>query len=405
MKKTTKKLTAIMAAMLTVASVGATAAMPVFAETVANGSVAANVVTYNDRKTELEFSKTLNVDDNGQVMPNETFNFVIKPSTVTNSGSADNLVNGMVLYSGVDFTETDTNKDNYDSTNKGIKASIEFTNADTVTVANGQASTTKTAKFNIADGLTFSHVGVYRYEVVEVTPAEGAQDVVKDMTYDTVTRYVDLYVLSEKVDGVDTYYVAAITSVTGNTDTKEPIEFKNTCDTGKLTVTKHMTGLTDNTSEFTFTVTIKPSAELVAGTVLKAYKTSGTTTDTANPIEIKVGTATTITLKHNESFDITGLFTDTEYEVQETAASGAKALADYTTTISKTAAGTVTDATNDERKDSGKMTTQNVTDVYNNYSSPTVSTGIALTITPIAIAGGLAAAGAILVVTKRKLKK
>jgi hypothetical protein len=38
-------------------------------------------------------------------------------------------------------------------------------------------------------------------------------------------------------------------------------------------------------------------------------------------------------------------------------------------------------------------------------TSEDTDTGVALTVTPIAIAGGLAAAGAVAVVLKRKLKK
>jgi pilin isopeptide linkage protein len=401
MKKTTKKLTAIMAAMLTVSTVGAVAAMPVFADVDTSGATEASVSSTGAKITDmvknddgeiigLGIDKTLSVNE-GSVMPDATFKFTMTPATDEQLKSDGTNVDKLYTYevkAGPDLTTSE------------IEIAFSSTDTTTTTTTSGTTiSQNKTAYFTLPDANDFEAVGVYRYAVQET---DKTDDLV-NMEYDTEIRLVDVYVL-EKEDGSGDFEIAAIVAHDAEAgESKEPISFENTCEARNLTVKKQVTGSASTTQKFDFSLTIKADDNLTAGAVLNGQikNQSGGTT----PVTITVGTPYAFQLADDEELVITGLFDETEYTVEETAVDNITTKI-KSTRYDKDTTSSVTQKTSTASGNTteGEVYGASATEHFMNHGALT-NTGIALTITPIAIAGGLAAAGAILVVTKRKLKK
>jgi hypothetical protein len=397
MKKTTKKLTAIMAAMLTVATVGATAAMPVFAEEnptpstdTSAASTATKLATNDDGKIiGMNFDKTLTATA-GSTVPDAKFKFTMVPATeeqLKSDGTNVDELLGKTVQAGPALT-TDS-------------VELEFSSKDTTTGTKGTSvSVTKEGTFTLPVVGTggFTEEGVYRYAVAET----GDTDDLANMVYDTDVQLVDVFVFKDSNGDL------AILGITNHEKTaegelasgKSPIEFFNSCEARPLTIEKEVTGSGSSTEAFSFKVNVAADDNLTAGATLLGVITDqdGGTTN----VDVVVGSDYEFQLKDGEKLQIFGLFDETNYTVTETAVDG------YSTKVRSTRY----DATEDKQKTStaeGLVTTGEVkgagaTEHYINHAT-TNSTGVVLTITPIAIAGGLAAAGAILVVTKRKLKK
>jgi hypothetical protein len=393
MKKTTKKLTAIMAAMLTVATVGTTAAMPVFAETLTDTSAAGDStnketkLATNDagKIVGLTFDKTLTVAG-GSTVPDATFTFTMVPATEeqlkSNGTDVDTLL-GYTVQAGPALTTSSVD--------------IEFESEDTTQTITGTKGTsisvTKEGTFTLPDISSFTEEGVYRYAIAETADTD---DLV-NMVYDDDVQLVDVFVFK---DDESNLAILGIASHESGSDEKAPIEFANSCTARPLTIEKEVTGSGSSTEAFSFKVNIAADDNLTAGA--KLYGLITAQDDSTTQVEITVGSDYEFQLKDDEKLQIFGLFDETTYTVTETAVDG------YSTKVRSTRY----DATEDKQKTSttatlettGEVKGDGATEHYINHGT-TSSTGIALTITPIAIAGGLAAAGAILVVTKRKLKK
>jgi hypothetical protein len=409
MKKTTKKLTAIMAAMLTVATVGTTAAMPVFAET--NPDTAASGTGLIAGSSILPIEKTVVTKNNG-IVPKTTFNFKIAADeTIAEAGEVGKVT-------------TAPNTTVYRGITEGIKVGDTVTNVMGITFGDDQDETTiagtdtdetsETKNFDLS-GVSFPNVGIYRYVVTEEIPTTdasvNADHTLTDgklsyVSYDTTTYTVDVYV--EDVNGVNTVQYIKSEHVYNNGSSKAPIEFENTVSSGNLNITKRLAGNNYSASDkFKFYVTIDEQAGLNNGTVLKALITRAGETSSTEDTTITVGTETEFELGKDDSLEIYGVFKDTTYSVSEIPDT-------YTGTYKLNQGGTESSGlagTADETsKKSAILTDEKVVNgtnqlIVTNTKNSTVDSGIVMTITPIAIAGGLAAAGAILVVTKRKLKK
>jgi pilin isopeptide linkage protein len=246
----------------------------------------------------------------------------------------------------------------------------------------------------------FTKAGVYRYQVYEVADANTKDDL-KNLTYDATVSLVDVFVLPNSDN--DGLYIAGIASHDAGEESKEPIEFVNSCDARSLAILKEVTGSGSSTQDFSFTLNVAADQNLTTGA--KLYGKITRNDDSWTDVEITVGSDYAFTLKDGERLDIYGLFDETHYTVAETATDG------YSTKIKSTRydstntdAVTQTTTSASANSTEGEVYGADATERFINHGT-TTSTGIALTITPIAIAGGLAAAGAILVVTKRKLKK
>jgi hypothetical protein len=426
MKKTTKKLTAIMAAMLTVASVGATTAMPVFAETVVDAAgvteASANTISVTkdgDKVTKVNFDKKLTVDD-GTTIPDTTFTFTMTGAEVAEGTTG---YSGMTVYSGSDSTYV---------TGTVSSATVTFEHEDTssedLKSEGGDIVLTKQGSFDLT-GLTFKAQGVYRFEVKETAGN------VAGMTYSEQTQTLDLFVLPTADNSGFYVAAAACYNKTGtNADTgadvyenqKMPIEFSNTMESHKLTVTKTVTGAGDTsaTNQFPFVVNIAAQDCLEEGSVLTGTITRNGNSSTPETVSVYVGDAdteievdgakkkiselNTFNLAHGDTLVINGIFEDTTYTVTE--ALTGDAATQYTTTTKSNrydddTSKMVDDITGTSRTTTAQIGKGNNAENYYNYESIAADTGIALTITPIAIAGGLAGAGVVAVVLKRKLKK
>jgi pilin isopeptide linkage protein len=406
MKKTTKKLTAIMAAMLTVATVGTTAAMPVFATTPNTDTAASGTGLITDSAI-LPVQKSVRTKNNG-VAPSTTFTFTIAADTRI---SADGEV-GKVT--------TAANTTVYQGVTTGIKVGDETTNTMTITFGDGENETTTTSgdtdvisetkNFDLS-GVSFPKEGIYRYVVSETTPTNNAttdaDGKLSYVTYDTTTYTVDVYVEKGSDGNLTVKYIHSEHNLTDGSSSKYPIIFTNSVASGNLNIVKELAGNNYSaTDTFDFYVTINAQPGLPADTELKALITRAGETSSTEETTIKVGTETKLTLGKDDSLEVYGVFADTTYSVSEVPGT-------YTGTYELDKAGTETSgsaATADVDGKAAILTNETVVSgtnelIVTNTKNSTVDSGIVMTITPIAIAGGLAAAGAILVVTKRKLKK
>ena len=166
----------------------------------------------------------------------------------------------------------------------------------------------------------FKSVGIYRYKITQMIPANTG---VVAASSSPTTRYLDVFV-QNKADGTGlevAYFVLAFTAnntASSTSYTEKSDGFQNTYNSHTLTVKKEVTGNQGNRNQdFYFPITITNSE----GTTKKYNytKTGGTGTFTS-------GTSQTISLKHGETIEITGLTAQDTYNVSETAADG------YTTT-------------------------------------------------------------------------
>jgi hypothetical protein len=414
MKKTTKKLTAIMAAMLTVATVGATAAMPVFAETNPDTAASGDTPGLITGSAILPVEKTVRTKNNG-ITPETTFNFTIEADTDIKAEGETGIVEGA------------ENTTVYQGITTGIKVDGTETTTMSIAFGDGQGETTtadgntdeisETKNFDLS-GVTFPNEGIYRYIVKEVTPTSDASVNTTDhtltdgklgyVTYDTTTYTVDVYVEKDNNGNNTVQYIKSVHTMSDNSTDKAPIEFENTVASANLNIVKKLAGNNYNAADtFKFYVTINEQAGLKNGTVLNAKITRAGETSSTEDTTITVGTETEITLGKDDSLEVYGVFVDTTYSVSEIPGT-------YTGTYKLDKAGTTSTgsagAVDETSKKSAILTNETVVSgtnelVVTNKKNSTVDSGIVMTITPIAIAGGLAAAGAILVVTKRKLKK
>ena len=204
------------------------------------------------------------------------------------------------------------------STTGGIRVTVgkaSFSNNDSGT------SVSKDVTVNFPNDI-FTSVGIYRYKITQMIPAKTGV-VVKSST--TQYQYLDVFV-QNKAGGTGlevAYFVlastanntASSTSYTGKSD-----GFQNTYNSHTLTVKKEVAGNQGNRNQdFYFPITITNSEDTT-----KKYnytKTGGTGTFTFTS-----GTSQTISLKHGETIEITGLTAGDTYTVSEDPADG------YTTT-------------------------------------------------------------------------
>ena len=246
------------------------------------------------------------------------------------------------------------------STTGGIRVTVgkaSFSNNDSGT------SVSKDVTVNFPNDI-FTSVGIYRYKITQTIPNTGV--VVKSST--TQYQYLDVFV-QNKASGTGlevAYFVlastanntASSTSYTGKSD-----GFQNTYNSHTLTVTKEVAGNQGNRNQdFYFPIAITNSE----GTTKKYNytKTGGTGTFTS-------GTSQTISLKHGETIEITGLTAQDTYNVSEIAADG------YTTTYKI--------GTGSETSDTAALTdtiTADRTITFINTKNANTPTGVILTFMP-----------------------
>ena len=166
----------------------------------------------------------------------------------------------------------------------------------------------------------FKSVGIYRYKITQMIPANTG---VVAASSSPTTRYLDVFV-QNKAGGTGlevAYFVLASNAnntASSTSYTEKSDGFQNTYNSHTLTIKKEVTGNQGNRNQdFYFPITITNSE----GTTKKYNytKTGGTGTFTSE-------TSQTISLKHGETIEITGLTAWDTYTVSEAPADG------YTTT-------------------------------------------------------------------------
>ena len=211
----------------------------------------------------------------------------------------------------------------------------------------------------------FTSVGIYRYKITQTIPANTG---VVAASSSPTTRYLDVFV-QNKAGGTGlevAYFVLASNAnntASSTSYTEKSDGFQNTYNSHTLTIKKEVTGNQGNRNQdFYFPITITNSE----GTTKKYNytKTGGTGTFTSE-------TSQTISLKHGETIEITGLTAQDTYNVSEIAADG------YTTTY-KIGTGSVT-------SDTAALTdtiTADRTITFINTKNANTPTGVILTFMP-----------------------
>ena len=211
----------------------------------------------------------------------------------------------------------------------------------------------------------FTSVGIYRYKITQTIPANTG---VVAASSSPTTRYLDVFV-QNKADGTGlevAYFVLAFTAnntASSTSYTEKSDGFQNTYNSHTLTIKKEVTSNQGNRNQdFYFPITITNSE----GTTKKYNytKTGGTGTFTSE-------TSQTISLKHGETIEITGLTAQDTYNVSEIAADG------YTTTYKI--------GTGSETSDTAALTdtiTADRTITFINTKNANTPTGVILTFMP-----------------------
>ena len=211
----------------------------------------------------------------------------------------------------------------------------------------------------------FTSVGIYRYKITQTIPANTG---VVAASSSPTTRYLDVFV-QNKAGGTGlevAYFVLASNAnntASSTSYTEKSDGFQNTYNSHTLTVKKEVTGNQGNRNQdFYFPITITNSE----GTTKKYNytKTGGTGTFTSE-------TSQTISLKHGETIEITGLTAQDTYNVSEIAADG------YTTTYKI--------GTGSETSDTAALTdtiTADRTITFINTKNANTPTGVILTFMP-----------------------
>lgn len=284
MKTRATKLAAIlMAAVLTAAM-----AIPAFAadddasSTSTTEAATATGTATGDAITSMTFSKTVDADAN-TYQPKETFKFTVAGASVTEGEK----YNDAVVSAGT--------------------GTITASDVVTDSTLMGKQIYTSTLSFS---GLSFTQPGVYKYTVTET---EGTN---KDMTYDSTTRNLYVYIRWNEDKTATEIYGAAM-SKDGTTSNKSA-DFKNeykksnkTDEFQDLTIQKTVTGAQGDTSKlFNFTLTI------TSGSNRKYYMVS--TTANGSEEQLESGVAYEFQLKHGESIKIENLSANDTYTITET---------------------------------------------------------------------------------------
>ena len=341
---------------------------------------------------EVPVNKHLVLDKDAPV-PTVTFNFVLRAAT--DDELDDNITAGPMTpaaptASSVTLSSTSgVYTSAADATGKTELASIDWT---TKKVVHGTFELDFT-------GVNFTAPGIYRYVLAEVEGDLAA------VTYDSSTKYVDVYVVNGTTEGtlvVDSYIIhdAEESDFTFNTDTTAGMTvtgksegFENELTTYDLTLQKVLTGNQANfTDTFEFTIVVTLPTGLTSTetyTIETVTETVAVTTD----LTFNGASATAVvTLGHNAKIRISDLPKGTTVTITE---------ADSTDLYSVSY---VVDG-NDSVKSSttGEQTVNaDMAVVFTNTLNGTIPTGVLLTIAPFAVLMVVGLIGVVVFLKKRK---
>ena len=336
----TKRLAAVFMAVVMVIAM----AVPAFAD--GGQEAATSAGTPGSELSSMTFSKVVDADNN-TFLPSETINFTVSAATASSG-------------------ETYNDEPVYDGSGTITAAPVTVDPAD-----RGKQTYSSTLDFS---ALSFDKPGIYKYTVKE-TPGSN-----KDMTYDSTSRTLYVYVEWKDENMTATRVYGAAMTKAGSTEKSANFdnEYKKSNKTGEefkdLTIKKTVSGAqADKDKLFTFNVTITSGSGRTTYIIHKPDGADQTLTS---------GTPYEFTLKHNETIIIENLSTNDTYKVEETADSKK----------GYTATGEVKTDTN--------MPAANTTVTVNNEKKSVTPTGIFMSYAPyIAM---IAAAAALALVFRRR---
>lgn len=369
MKNSLRRIFALLMAVMMIASLG----MSAFAE----GETVIDKVT---------FTKTVTKEENVYT-PNTSYTFTIaEGSADTTKGVFAGVANGALFVDGDDAGESQT------------------VTADGKTLTITAAADLEVVSYNgniALDVSKFDETGIYRYVVTETVEDD---DKYAGITYDNVTRYLDVYVAEDdtgnkKISGAILYKSNAEADEDGNYNAADKGGFTNVYTTANLTVSKAVDGnMADTNKVFLFDLQI-------FGEPGKTYNIKKADASFEAIIADATGLASLsgIALKANESFVVYGLAADENYTVTEHSYANEGYETSYTVKLGdgepgaketqNTANGTISETTDD------------VTVAYTNYKDANVPTGIAMTVLPFVAMIALAAIVAVLFFQKRERRE
>jgi pilin isopeptide linkage protein len=228
--------------------------------------------------TEIPVSKVVEISLDSTI-PDETFTFKMTPATTAQINSAK--IGNMDVEVGPELKKDGVTDDTVTLT-FGSSDDTSTASADDHTVSDVTKSTT----FDLTK-LTFTHTGIYRYYISEVTSSDTY------ITYDTHKYEVDLYVYD--YDGtckVGAYTLKRIDSAGVYDATKpESVSFENKVNVCDITIHKTVAGETYSQNEaFTFYIRIPAGGDtitLTAGQTIHAEIWNATGYVSDNDITVK----------------------------------------------------------------------------------------------------------------------
>lgn len=233
-------------------------------------------------------------------------------------------------------------------------------------------------------GITFSAPGVYTFDLTEVTGTNANIDY-SDASY-TITVVVG-YALDETGSPKDELSIVSVTTADVVGEKVAPTFENDPAANEALTVSKTVKGTAANVDDyFAFTVT------LTSGATGTYAVTVGSHVD--NPATIEAGVATTIYLKHGESFTIENLPLGAAYTVTE-----ASNTYDTTSVVVNSGTETETNTVSGEIAEGG-----NTCAFTNTKDVPTI-TGYLMDILPFALLIGIALLGAVVFLVIRRRRR
>jgi hypothetical protein len=368
-----------------------------------------------DPCTEIEVTKTVTVDKNGTLLPEETFHITMLPATEEGTDA-----NGQKVEVGPSLVN-DTIEFTFDSTDSTSTGSVEKSDAFELTFVTPDDATS-----------AFDHTGVYRYYVTEQEAFDENGDEVSNgyIDYDTTKYIVDLYIdQNSKGEYVVSNYVITI----DGQSTKPPkIAFENEISCSNLMIYKQVKGTEYQQGEFyTFRILIPvggTTIDLTEGQKLQAqiYDANGLVIDTENGrtdanglVELTVAGddigadmakyATEFKLKKGEYLEILGVPVTMVYKVQEVTDTDDFAKEGYTVTYNYKEYGTNETDTKGELKGQegdtviGTINTEsNEVTFINTRNIEVPNSGVSIDFLPYALALIVAVCGGVLFIIMKK---
>lgn len=246
---------------------------------------------------------------------------------------------------------------------------------DALSATSDNYSTTGTFGINMND-LQITKPGTYVYTLTETASSNAGVT-----TSAPITMTVQAYYA--KNEDVTLSYKTVFHKGSDKVD-----EIENVYNAGELNLTKTVTGANgDRNEEFKFTITLTgESDKTYQNLTVETSLREGTTNTNTNPSTITVGTATDFYLKHGDSLSIKNLPYGVTYQIVETKAN----TEGYETTI-----------TGNPEDLKIKAATTNVT-FTNNKGGQIVDTGVVLDNAPYIVMLAVVAAGAVVMVSKKR---